>query len=105
MLGPMLLAGKRGLVLNVTNKNSIGWGIADRANQEGAIVGLGAQNDRLLEGALRLIEGRERFKTFTIDFGFEEQYAALADQVRSELGQIDFLVHSVGFAPKEALLG
>jgi enoyl-[acyl-carrier protein] reductase I len=101
----MLLAGKTGLVLNVTNKNSIGWAIADRANQEGAVVGVGAQNERLLEGVLKLVEGRERFDTFTIDFGFEEQFEKLADEVKAKYGKIDFVVHSVGYAPKDALTG
>ena len=101
----MLLEGKKGLVLNVTNKNSIGWAIADRANQEGATVGVGAQNDRLLEGVTKLIEGRDRFDPFTIDFGFEEQFDTLAEQVGKQYGKIDFLVHSVGYAPKEALAG
>ena len=101
----MLLEGKRGLVLNVTNKNSIGWAIADRANQEGAILGIGAQNDRLLDGVNKLIDGRTGFETVTIDFSFEEQYALLAEQVSQKIGKLDFLVHSVGYAPKEALTG
>jgi enoyl-[acyl-carrier protein] reductase I len=101
----MLLEGKKGLVLNVTNKNSIGWAIADRANREGATVGVGGQNERLVEGVHRLIEGRERFDPFIVDFGFEEQYDRLAEQVGAKYGKIDFLVHSVGYAPKEALTG
>jgi enoyl-[acyl-carrier protein] reductase I len=99
----MLLEGKKGLVLNVTNKNSLGWGIADIANQHGAIVGIGAQNERLSEGVAKLIEGRERFVPLTVDFSFEEQYSKLRSQVESQFGKIDFLVHSVGFAPKSAL--
>lgn len=99
----MLLSGKKGLVLNVTNKNSIGWAIADAANQHGATVGVGAQNERLSEGMMKLIEGRERFDPFMIDFGDETQYASLAEQVEKQYGKIDFLVHSVGYAPKEAL--
>ena len=101
----MLLEGKKGLVLNVTNKNSIGWAIADAANRHGATVGVGGQNERLLEGVLKLIEGRERFDPFTIDFSVDEQYDQLAEQVAEKYGKIDFLVHSVGFAPKEALAG
>jgi enoyl-[acyl-carrier protein] reductase I len=101
----MLLAGKKGLVLNVTNKNSIGWAIADQANQQGATVGVGAQNERLLEGVEKLIVDRERFDTFTVDFSFEEQYKILSDQVAAKYGKLDFLVHSVGFAPKEAMQG
>ncbi|HSI73887.1 MAG TPA: enoyl-ACP reductase [Fimbriimonas sp.] len=101
----MLLEGKKGLVLNVTNKNSIGWAIADAANQHGATVGVGGQNERLMEGVHKLIEGRERFDTFMIDFSQEDEFDKLTDQVREKYGKIDFLVHSVGFAPKEALSG
>lgn len=101
----MLLEGKKGLVLNVTNKNSIGWAIANQANQHGALVGVGAQNERLLEGVQKLIADQERFETVTIDFGFEEQYEELRKQVETKIGKLDFLVHSVGYAPKEALTG
>jgi enoyl-[acyl-carrier protein] reductase I len=101
----MLLEGKKGLVLNVLNKNSIGWAIADLANQQGATVGVGAQNEKMREGVERLIEGRERFDTFMIDFMFEEQYGQLREQVEEKYGKLDFLVHSVGFAPRPALEG
>lgn len=100
-----LLAGKKGLVIGVTNKNSIGWAIADLAQRNGAEVAIGAQNERLLEGAKKLIAGREGFSTVTVDFSFEEQYAALREQVENGIGKLDFLVHSVGFAPKTALEG
>ncbi len=101
----MLLEGKKGLVLNVLNKNSIAWAIADAANLQGATVGMGVQNERLLDGALKLIEGRERFDPFLIDFSDQTQFDSLAEQVAEKYGKIDFLVHSVGFAPKEAMTG
>jgi enoyl-[acyl-carrier protein] reductase I len=101
----MLLSGKKGLVLNVTNKNSIGWAIADAANQHGATVGVGGQNERLMEGVLKLIDGRERFDPFMVDFGDDSQYDKLAEDVKQKYGTIDFFVHSVGYAPKEALTG
>jgi enoyl-[acyl-carrier protein] reductase I len=101
----MLLQGKKGLVLNVTNKNSIGWAIADAANQQGAIVGIGAQNERLQEGVNKLLDGRTGFENVQIDFAFEDQYETLRNDVEKKLGKLDFLVHSVGFAPKEALQG
>ena len=101
----MLLEGKKGVVLNITNKNSIGWAIADRANAEGATVGVGAQNERLLEGVQKLVEGRERFETLTVDFSDEAQYDLLAEQVASKLGKLDFFVHSAAYAPQAALAG
>jgi enoyl-[acyl-carrier protein] reductase I len=101
----MLLEGKKGLVLNVTNKNSIGWAIADLANQHGATVGIGAQNERLQEGVNKLIADRERFDPFLIDFLNEDEFDKLAEQVKAKYGKLDFIVHSVGYAPKEALTG
>ncbi len=101
----MLLEGKKGLVLNVLNRNSIGWAIADAANMHGAVVGIGGQNERLMDGVYKLIEGRERFDPFMIDFSDEAQFDLLAQQVAEKYGKIDFLVHSVGYAPKEALAG
>ena len=100
----MLLQGKKGLVLNVTNKNSIGWAIADLANQQGAVVGVGAQNERLQEGVDKLLDRRTGFETVQIDFSFEEQYKTMRLEVEKKLGKLDFLVHSVGYAPKEALV-
>lgn len=101
----MLLEGKKGLVLNVTNDRSIGWAIADLANQQGATVGLGAQNERLKEKVDKLVEGRTGFDIFTIDFLFEEQFGQLREEVEAKYGQLDFLVHSAGFAPKAAMEG
>jgi enoyl-[acyl-carrier protein] reductase I len=100
-----LLTGKKGLVLNVINKNSIGWAIADAANLYGAAVGVGSQNERLLDGVEKLIEGRERFQSFTIDFGNDEEYDRLVSQIKSAYGTIDFVVHAAAFAPKEAMQG
>lgn len=101
----MLLSGKKGLVLNVTNKNSIGWAVAEAAHAHGAVVGVGAQNDKLLARVEELIEGRERFDTFVVDFGFDDQLEALRDQVAAKYGKIDFLVHSAAFAKREDLSG
>ena len=101
----MLLEGKKGLVLNVTNDKSIGWAIADLANQQGARVGIGAQNERLLEKVEKLVEGRDNFDLFTIDFLFEEQFAPLKQAVAEKYGKLDFLVHSAGYAPRPAMEG
>lgn len=99
----MLLAGKKGLVLNVTNKNSIGWAIAQAAVDHGAQVGVGAQNDRMLESVHKLIEGQAAFKPFTVDFLFDEQFEALAEAAAASYGKLDFVVHSAAYAPREAL--
>lgn len=101
----MLLQGKRGLVLNVTNKNSIGWAIADFANQHGAVVGVGGQSERMMDGVQKLIAGRERFKAHQVDFQNEEDLERLATEVEATYGKIDFLVHSAAFANRDDLAG
>lgn len=101
----MLLAGKKGLVLNVTNKNSIGWAAAEAAHAHGAVVGVGAQNEKLFGRVQELVEGQERFNVHTVDFSFDEQLDALREEVAKTYGKIDFLVHSAAFAKREDLAG
>lgn len=101
----MLLEGKKGLVLSVTNKNSIGWAIAAAAAKHGAQVGIGAQNERTMENVAKLIDGQDAFKPFTVDFQIDEQMEKLVEDVKSTYGGIDFLVHSAAFAKREDLQG
>lgn len=101
----MLLDGRKGLVLNVTNKNSIGWGIAEALHAQGATVGIGAQNEEMLERVEKLVEGVERYSTLVVDVTDDAQMETLASTVQQQFGQIDFLVHSIAFADKQDLEG
>lgn len=101
----MLLAGKKGLVLSVTNDNSIGWWVANHANQHGATVGIGAQNERILDKVQPLIAGREQMDIFVCDFQDDAQVARLVNEVSAKYGKIDFFVHSAAFANKDDLTG
>lgn len=99
----MLLEGKKGLVLNITNKNSIGWAVAQLAREHGAQVGVGAQNERMSENVNKLIQGQDGYDLFTIDFAVDGEYDRLRTQVEQTYGKIDFLVHSAAFATKDGL--
>jgi len=101
----MLLAGKKGVVLSVTNDNSIGWWCADHANKQGATVIVGAQNERTMEKVSGLIAGRERMDGVICDFLMEDQISALVDGIAKKHGKIDFFVHSAAFANREDLSG
>lgn len=101
----MLLEGKKGLVLNVVNKNSIGWAIAEAAAFHGAKVGVGAQNERMAEGVNKLIDGNDAYSMFQVDFSDDAQLEQLAVDVKEKFGTIDFVVHSAAFAPREDLQG
>ena len=101
----MLLAGKKGLVLNVTNEHSLGWHIAKLATSYGATVGVGAQNDRLAERVNKMIDGEPNMSCLVVDFTNDEDLARLTQTVKKEFGGIDFLVHSAAFANKDDLQG
>lgn len=101
----MILEGKKGLVLNVTNKNSIGWGIAEALHEQGATVCVGAQNERMQSKVEKLTDEFDRMSCLTVDFSDEAQLAQLAKDVESRFGKIDFFVHSAAFANKEDLEG
>lgn len=99
----MLLEGKKGLVLNVTNDKSIGWAVAKALHELGATVGVGAQNDRMRERVDALVEGFPRMRSHTVDFGEDSQITALATEAAASYGKVDFIVHSAAFATKESL--
>lgn len=101
----MLLKGKKGLVLSVTNDKSIGWAIADMANRHGAEVMVGGQNERMLERVNALVDGRDGMCSVACDFAIEDDLTRLAETVQKQFGKIDFFVHSAAFANREDLQG
>jgi enoyl-[acyl-carrier protein] reductase I len=101
----MLLEGKKGLVLSVTNDNSIGWWVAEAAHKHGATVGVGGQNERMMDRVGKLIAGHERMDGFMVDFQINSDIDRLVQEVGSKYGKIDFLVHSAAFANREDLSG
>lgn len=101
----MLLNGKKGIILNVVNKNSIGWAIAESAVENGAEVMIGAQNERTLENLEKLIDGRPRMRATIVDVTIDDHIKRLRTTLNETYGKIDFLVHSLAFAPREALQG
>jgi enoyl-[acyl-carrier protein] reductase I len=100
-----LLDGKKGIVFGVANQRSIAWAVADVAAQNGAQVAVGAQNERMMESAQKLIEGRSELSLIQCDLNDDAQINAVRDQLASKFGKIDFAVHSVAYALREDLAG
>ncbi|MDZ4856933.1 MAG: enoyl-ACP reductase [Nitrospirota bacterium] len=101
----MLLDGKNGLIIGVANKHSIAWAIAQSAAGQGAQLIFNYQNERLRENVEELVASMPGAKAFPCDVGNDAEIAALMEQVQKEFGMLDFLVHSVAFAPREELTG
>ncbi len=99
------LAGKRLLITGVLSNRSIAYGIARACHREGAELALSYQGERF----------KDRVSEFAAEFGsrlvydcdvaddaqIERLFAALAQ----DWPQYDGFVHSIGFAPKEAISG
>ena len=100
-----LLTGKTGLIIGVANKHSIAWAIAQSAAGQGAKLLFNYQSERLRENVEELVATLPGAKAFPCDVGDDAQIAALMQNVGKETTKLDFLVHSVAFAPREELMG
>jgi enoyl-[acyl-carrier protein] reductase I len=101
----MLLSGKTGLIMGVANKRSIAWGIANAVSKEGAKLILTYQNERLGENVRELAAQLKEPLLFPCDVADDEQIRTLMMRIGEEIGSLDFLVHALAFAPREALDG
>jgi len=98
-----LMDGKVGLILGVANKRSIAWAITQAAVNAGARVALTYQGERLEENVRSLAQALDDPLLVPCDVTSDEEIARTFDAVKSRFGKLDFIVHSVAFAPKEAL--
>jgi enoyl-[acyl-carrier protein] reductase I len=98
-----LLEGKTALIFGVANKNSIAWAIAEALSREGARLALSyvAPMEKRVKDLAATIPGTE---TFQCDVQNDDELdAAFVRTGEIFDGKLDILVHSVAFAPKQAL--
>ena len=101
----MLMKGKRGLVVGVANKRSIAWSIAQRCVEEGAQLAFSYQNERLGENVKDLTAEIPDALTFQMDVSDDEQVRQGFELLGQKWERLDFLVHAVAYAPRQALEG
>ena len=101
----MLLEGKTGLIMGVANKRSIAWGIANSINNAGGRLILTYQNERLGENVRELAPSLNNPMLLQCDVAEDGQIEAAMGRIREEVGHLDFVVHALAFAPREALDG
>jgi enoyl-[acyl-carrier protein] reductase I len=101
-----LLAGKLGIVFGVANKRSIAWAIAQAWHGAGARLAFTYQGERLRENVEELASA---FGADTLilpcDVTRDDEIAGVFKAVGGKFGKLHLLLHSVAFAPKEALEG
>jgi len=101
-----LMAGKQGLIMGVANERSLAWGIAKALYAEGAKLAFTYQGERLKENVEELA-GTFGADTLLMecDVTKEADIARVFDQTGKKFGKLHLLLHSVAFAPKDALEG
>ena len=101
-----LLAGKTGIVFGVANKRSIAWAIAQAWAREGAKLAFTYQGQRVKENVEELA-GTFGADTLILpcDVTKDENIDEVFKLVGEKFGKLDLLLHSVAFAPKDALEG
>jgi enoyl-[acyl-carrier protein] reductase I len=101
-----LLDGKTGIVFGVANHRSIAWAIAQAWAREGAKLAFTYQGERLKDNVTELAD---TFGSDTLllpcDVTKDEQIAGVFKTVGEKFGKLNLLLHSVAFAPKDALEG
>lgn len=101
-----LLDGKLGIVFGVANKRSIAWAIAQAWHREGAKLAFTYQGERLKDNVEELA-GAFGADTLILpcDVTSDDQIRDVFVAVKEKFGRLDLLLHSVAFAPKDALEG
>ncbi|MHB8576629.1 MAG: enoyl-ACP reductase FabI [Dehalococcoidia bacterium] len=100
-----MLSGKTALVVGLTNKFSLAWGIAQAFHEAGARLMLTYMGERVERSATKLAEELGDALTGPMDANDDAQIDATFDRIEREWGGLDILVHSIAYAPTEALSG
>ncbi len=101
----MLMKGKKGIVIGVANNKSIAYGIAKQCAAQGAELAFTYLSDRFLKKVEPLAAECGSSLVYELDASKPEQIEALRESLAKDFGKIDFIVHSIAFAPKEGLTG
>ena len=100
-----MLKDKVGMIFGVANKRSIAWACAVACAEQGAKMAFTYQADRIKENVEELAATLDGSLVVPCDVSDQDQVDAAFAAVKKKYGKLDFLVHSIAFAPKEALEG
>jgi enoyl-[acyl-carrier protein] reductase I len=105
-----LFTGKKGIVLGIANERSIAWAITEHLHREGAEMGFthlpdSGDRPKNQNKVAKLVDPIGSMFLMPMDVCNDEHIAAVMDKAAATFGKIDFIVHSVAFAPPEDLTG
>lgn len=100
-----IMSGKKGLIVGIANNKSIAYGIAKSLHAQGASLAFTFMNDSIKKRVEPIAAEFGSTHIYELDVGNESHFGALRENLKRDFGGIDFIVHSVAFAPKDALDG
>ena len=100
-----LMEGKRALVTGVANERSIAWAIAEAFKAEGAELAFTYPGEAMERRVRPLAEGIGARACLDCDVSSDQQIDRTVRELGKVWDKLDVLVHSIGFAPREALEG
>ncbi len=99
------LADRRLLITGILSTRSIAYGVARACHREGATLAFTYASEDLKDRVVKVAAEFGSCPVLPCDVTSDEQIAALFDGLRREWGGLDGLLHSIAFAPREALSG
>jgi len=96
---------KRALIVGVASNRSIAYGVAAAMAREGAEIALTYQNDKLKERVEKLAGELGAKIVLPCDVVSDEEIDTMFSALRNHWDGLDCIVHSVAFAPRDALEG
>jgi enoyl-[acyl-carrier protein] reductase I len=101
-----MLQNKKGIIFGVANKRSIAWATAQALHEAGAQLAFTYQGDRLKENVEGLTnESMPGSLLLPCDVTKQDEVDETFKRVGEQFGRLDFVIHSIAFAPREALGG
>lgn len=100
-----MLKDKIGLILGVANKRSIAWACAESCLEAGARLAFTYQGERLQRNVEKLTDGIDDALVVPCDVTNQDEVDAAFATIKDKYGRLDFVIHSIAFAPREALEG
>lgn len=100
-----ILTGRKALIVGVANDNSIAYGCAKAFREVGAELAITYLNEKARPYVEPLAKGLEASLFLPLDVSVEGELEAVFAAITKQWGELDILVHSIAFAPKEDLQG
>lgn len=100
-----LLEGKKGLIVGIANEHSIAWGCARAFRAFGAELAVTYLNEKARPYVEPLAREVEAPILLPLDATVPGQTEAVFERIAETWGELDFLVHSIAFAPRDTLAG